>query len=142
MFEARDNAQLLRLMDERCSPKRGENENIITFASRAKMIWDELAMLGNPAHDNTLALRIFSGLPSKHRMLRTVLENKDTQLAMSDVTTKLLQVENRSITVASSMPSGSVKSPAFAAAAHKKSFDKKSVVQFYCNKKGHMQRDC
>jgi len=142
MFEARYNAQLLRLMDELSSLKKVDDEKIIKFASRAKMIRDELAMLGNPADDNTLALSVFLGLPSENGMLRTVLENKDTKLVMSDVTAKLLQVEQRSITVAASNHSGRVKSQAFAAAAHKKSFDKKSVVCFYCNKKGHMQRDC
>jgi len=45
MFETRDNAQLLRLMDELGSLKKGDDENIIKFASRAKMIRDELAML-------------------------------------------------------------------------------------------------
>jgi len=50
---------------------------------------------------------------------------------MSDVTAELLQVEQRSIIVGASKPSGSVKSQAFTAAAHKKSFDKKSVVCFY-----------
>jgi len=58
MFEARDNAQLPRLMDELIRLKKGDDENIIKFASRAKMIRDELAMLGNPAEDNTLALRV------------------------------------------------------------------------------------
>jgi len=60
------------------------------------MIRDELAMLGNPVHDNTLALRVLSGLPAENGMLRTVLENKDTKLVMSDATAKLLQVEQRS----------------------------------------------
>jgi len=48
MFEARDNAQLLRLMDELGSLKKGGDENIIKFASRAKMLRDELAMPGDP----------------------------------------------------------------------------------------------
>jgi len=142
MFEARDNAQLLRLMEELSSLKKGSDENIIKFASRAKMLRDELAMLGNPVDDNTLALRVLAGLPAEYGMLRTVLKNKDTKLVMSDVTAKLLQVEQRSISVGASKPSGSVKSQAFAAAAPKKPFDKKSVVCFYCNKKEHMQRDC
>jgi len=135
MFEARDNAQLLRLMKELSSLKKGDDENIIKFASRAKMIRDELAMLGNPVDDNTLARRVLTGLPSEYGMLMTVLENMDTKLVMSHVTAKLLQVEQRSITVTASKPSGSVKSQAFAAAARKKSLDKKSVVCFYCNKK-------
>jgi len=71
MFEARDNAQLLRLMDELSSVKKGEDENIIKFASCAKMIRDELAMLGNPVDDNTLALRVLLGLPAEYGMLRT-----------------------------------------------------------------------
>jgi len=141
MFEARDNGQLLRLMDELSSLKKGGDENIIKFASRAKMFRDELAMLGTPVDDNTLALRARAGLPADYRMLRTVLGNKDTKLVMSDVTAMLLQVEQRSITVAASKPSDSVKSQAFAVAAYKRSFDKNSVVCFCCNKKGHMQRE-
>jgi len=142
MFEARDNAQLLRLMEELSSLKKGCDENIIKFAWRAKMIRDELAMLGNPVDDNTLALRVLEGLPAENGMLRTVLENKDTELAMSEVTAKLLQVEQRSIALGASKPSDSVKSQVFAAAAPKKPFDKKSVACFYCKKKGHRKRDC
>jgi len=142
MSEARDNAQLLRLIDEMSSLKKGGDENIIKFASRAKMLRDELAMLGNPVNDNTLALRVLAGLLAEYGMLRTVLENEDTKLVMSDVTAKLLQVEQRSIPVGASKPPGIVKSQASAAAAPKKPFDKKSVVCFYCNHKGHMQRDC
>ena len=122
--------------------KKGEDENIITFASRAKMIPDELAMLGNPVEDHTLALRVLAGLSAEYGMLRTVMENKETKLFMSDMTAKLPQIEKRSISVGASKPSGSVKSQAFAAAAPKKPFDKKSVVCFYCKKKGHMWRDC
>jgi len=65
MSEARDNAQLLRLMEELGSLKKGDDESIIKFTSRAKMIRDELAKLGNPVDDNTLALRVLSGLPSE-----------------------------------------------------------------------------
>jgi len=93
MFEAHDNAQLLLLMEELSSLKKGDDENIIKFASRAKMIRDELAILENAVDDNTLALRVLSGIPSEGGMLRTVLENKDVKLVMSDVTAKLLQVE-------------------------------------------------
>ena len=77
MFEVRDNAQLFRLMDEPSSLKKGDDENTIKFSSCARMIRDELAMLGNPVDDNTLALRVLSGLPSEYGMLRNVLENKD-----------------------------------------------------------------
>jgi len=142
MFEARDNAQLLRLTDELRSLKKGGDENIIKLASRAKMIRDELAMLGNPVDDNTLALRVLAGLPAEYGMLTTELGNKDTKLVVTDVTNKLLQFEQRSISVGAFKRSGSFKSQAFAAAAPKKPFDKKSVVCFYCNKKGNMQRDC
>jgi len=142
MFEARDNAQLLRLIDELSSLKKGGDENIIKFASRAKMLRDKLAMLGNPVDDNTLALRVLAGLPKEYGKLRTVLENKETKLVMSDVTAELLQVEQLSTSVGTSKPSGSVKSQAFEAAAPKRPFVKKSVVCFYCNKKGHMQHAC
>jgi len=142
MFEARDYAQLLRLMDELSSLKKGADENMIKFASRANMTRDELAMLGSPVGDNTLVLRVLAGLSAEYGMLRTTLGIKGTKLVMSDVTAKLLQVEQRSSFFGASKPSGSVKSQAFAAAAPKKPFDKKSVVCFYCNKKGHMQRDC
>jgi len=39
-------------------------------------------------------------------MLQTVLENKDCKLVMSDVTAKLLQVEQRSQTGGASKPAG------------------------------------
>ena len=48
-------------MDELSSLKNGGDEHIIKFASRAKMLQNELAMLGNPVDDNTLALRVLSG---------------------------------------------------------------------------------
>ena len=89
MFEARDNAQLLRLMDEPSSLKKRDDESIIKFTSRAKMIRDQLAMIGNPVTDNTLALHVMAGLLSENGMLRTVLENKDVKLVMSGVTAKL-----------------------------------------------------
>jgi len=135
LLEARDNAQLLRIMDDLSSLKKGGDEKIINFASRAEMIRDELAMLGNPVDDNTLALLVLPGLLAEYGMLRTVFENKETKLAMSDVTAKPLQVEQRSLSVGASKPPGSVKSQAFAAAASEKPFDKKSVVCFYCNRK-------
>jgi len=128
MFEARDKAQMLRLMDELSSLKEGDDEDIIKFASRATMIRDETAMIGDPVEDNTLALRVLSGLPAQYEMLTTVLENEDTKIVMSDVGAKLLQVEQRSIIVCASKPSGSVKSQVVAAAVHKKSLDKYSVV--------------
>jgi len=142
MFEARDNAQLLWLMDELSSMKKGDDENIIKFTPRTKRIRDELAMLGSPVDDNALALRVLSGLPSEYGMLRTVLENKDVKLVISDVTAKLLQVEQRNIAGGSSKPAGGVKSQALTVAAPKKPFDKKSVVCYYCDKRGHMKRDC
>ena len=89
MFEARDNAQLLWLMDELSSLKKRDDESIIKLTSRAKMIRDELAMIGNPVTDNTLALHVMAGLLSENGMLRTVLENKDVKLVMSGVTAKL-----------------------------------------------------
>jgi len=86
MFEARDNAQLLRLMNEPSSLRKVDEENIMKFMSRGKMIRDELAMLGNPVDDNTFALPVMSGLLSEYEILRTVLENKKVKLVMSDVT--------------------------------------------------------
>jgi len=142
MFEARDNPHLLQLMGKLGSLKKGGDENIIIFASRARRFWDELAMIGNPVDDDTLALRVLAGLPADYGMLRTVLANKNTKLVMSDVTAKLLQVEQRSFSVGTSKPSGSVTSQSFAAAALKRPFDKKSVACFHCNKKAHVQRDC
>jgi len=63
MFEVLDNAPLLRLMEELSSFffNKGDDENIINFASRAKMVQDEMAILDNPVDDNTLTLSVFSG---------------------------------------------------------------------------------
>jgi len=142
MFEGRDSDQLPRLMVYLNSLKKGDDVNIIKFASRAKMIRDEVAMLGNPVDDKPLALRVLSGLPSEYEMPRTVLENKDVKLVMSDVTAKVLEVEQRSIAGGAAKPAGGVKSKAFTVVAPKSSFYKKSVGCYYCEKKGHMKRDC
>jgi len=61
------------------------------------MIRDALAMLGNPVDDSTLALRVMSELSSEYGMLSSVLENKDFNFVMSDVTAKLLHFEQRDI---------------------------------------------
>jgi len=90
MFQGCDDAQLLRRMDELSSLKKGDDENIIKLTSRAKMRRDELAMIGNPVVDNALALRVILGLDSKSGMLRTVLQNNEIKLVMSDMTAKLL----------------------------------------------------
>jgi len=129
-------------MDELSSLKKSGEDNIIKYTSRAKMIRDELAMLGNPVDDSTLAFRLLSGLPNQDWMLRMVLENKDNKLVMSDVTAKLLQVEQRSGFAGSVKPADGVKAQALAASSAKKEWEKKSVVCFYCDEKGHMKRDC
>ena len=92
--------------------------------------------------DNTLALHVFSGLPSEHRMLRKVLENNDVKMIMSEVTAEMIQVEQRNVPGVSSKPAGRLKSQAFTVAAPKKPFDKRSVVCYYCAKRGHMKRNC
>jgi len=61
MFEVLENAPLLRLMEELSSFNKGDDENIINFVSRAKMVQDEMAILDNPVDDNTLTLSVFSG---------------------------------------------------------------------------------
>ena len=141
MFDASDNTQLLRLMDELSSLKKGSDENIILYTSRAKIIRDELAMLGNPEDDNTLAPCVLSRLPTEYGTLRTVLENKDSELVMADVTAKLLPVEQRIGSGGSAKPADGLKAQALAAAAAKKPWFKKSVVCFYCEKKGHKKGD-
>ena len=58
IFEARDNARLLQLMHELSNLKKGGDENIIKYTSRAKGIRQELSMLGNHVDKNTLVLQI------------------------------------------------------------------------------------
>jgi len=74
-------------------------------------------------------------------MIKTVLENKDGRLTVEDVSAKLLTVEERGAGGGST--SATTEQPqAFVATAPKKRFDKKSIVCFYCDKKGHIQRNC
>jgi len=95
IFEARDNARLLQLMHELSSLKKGGDENIIKYTSRAKGIRQELSMLGNHVDENTLVLQILSGLPAEYDMIKTVLENMDGKRNLADVSAKLLTVEQR-----------------------------------------------
>jgi len=140
IFEARDNARLLQLMHELSNLKKGSDENIVKYTSRAKGIRQELSMLGNQMDENTLDLHILSGLPAEYDMIKTVLENMDGKRNLADVSAKLLMVEQRWSHGRSSSAAG-VKSQAFAAAVSKKPWDKRAVVCSYCDNKGHMKRD-
>jgi len=74
-------------------------------------------------------------------MIETVLKNMDGKRNLADVSATMLTVEQRGSRRRSSSTTG-VKSQAFAASAAKKPWDKKVVVCYYCDKKGHMKRDC
>jgi len=141
IFEARDNARLLQLMHELSNFKKNGDESIIKYTSRAKGLRQELAMLGNHADENTLVLQILSGIPAEYDMIKTVLENMDGKRNLADVSAKLLTVEQRA-SRGLSLSSTGVKSQAFAASVTKKPWDKKSVLCYYCERKGHMKRDC
>jgi len=141
IFVARDNARLLQLMHELRNLKKDGDENIIKYTSRAKGLRQELAMLGNQVDENKLVLEILSGLPAEYEMIKTVLKNMDGKRNLAEVSAKLLTVEQWAIRGRSSSSTG-VKSQAFAASATKKPWDKKAVVCYYCNKKGHMKRHC
>jgi len=127
IFEALDNARLLQLMHELSILKKGGDENIIKYTSRAKGFRQELAMLGNQEDENTLVLQILSGRPAEYDMIKTVLENMDGKRSLADVSAKLLTVEQRGSRGRSSSTTG-VQSQAFAASAAKKPWDKKAVV--------------
>jgi len=129
-------------MDELSSLKKGDDVNSIKLASLVEIIRDELAKLGNPSDDNTLALRVWSWIPSEYGTLSTVLLNKEDKLVMSEVTAKLMQVEKRNMAGSSSKSAGGVRWHAFTVAAPKMPFDKSLEVCYYCDGKVHMNSDC
>jgi len=141
IFEARDIAQLLQLMHKLKNLKKDGDENMIKHPSRAKGLRQELAMLSNQVDKNTLVLRILSGLSSEYDMIKTVLENMKGKRNLADVSAKLLTVLQRASQGRSSSSTG-VKSQAFAASATMKPLERKAVACYYCDKKGHMKRDC
>ena len=63
MFVAHDNARLQQLMHELRSLKKGGDENIIKYTSRATSIRQDLSMLDNQVDETTLVLHILSELP-------------------------------------------------------------------------------
>ena len=141
LFEARDIARLQQLMHELSSLKRIGDENIIKYTSRAKGIRQELSMLGNQVDENALVLKILSGLLAEKDMIKTVLEKMDWKCNLADVIATLLTVKQRGSHGRSSSASG-VKSHAFASMASEKPLDKRAVVCYYCDKKGHVSREC
>jgi len=119
IFEARDNARLLQLMQELSNVEKDGDENIIKNTLCAKGLRQELAMLSNQVDENTLVLQIPSGLPAEYDMIKTVLENMDGKRNLAEVSAKLLTVEQRASQGRSSSSTG-VKAQAFAASATKK----------------------
>jgi len=140
IFEARDSARLLQLMHELSNLKKDGDENTIKGTSRAKGLRRELSMLGNQADENALVLQILSVLPAEYNMIKTVLEIMDWKRNLAEASAQLLTVKKRASRGLSSSSTG-VKSSAFAASAAKKPCDKKAVVSYYCDKKGHLKRD-
>jgi len=114
-------------MHELSNLKKGSDENIIKYTSRAKGIRQELSMLGSHVDENTLVLQILSGLPAEYDMIKTVLENMDGKRNLANVSAKLLPVEQRGSHGRSSSATG-VKSQAFTTTASKKPWDKRAVV--------------
>jgi len=141
IFKARDSARPLQLMHELSDLKKCSDAKIITYTARAKGIRQELSMLVNQVDENTLVLQILSGLPAEYDMIKTVLENMDGKRNLAVVSAKLLTVEQRG-SHGRSFSAAGVKSKAFAATDSKKPWDKRAVVCYYCDKKGHMKRDC
>jgi len=141
IIEARSSARLLQLMHELSNLKKDGDENIIKYTFRAKGLRRELAMLGNQRDENALVLQIIAGLPAEYDMIKTVLENMDGKKNLSEVSAKLLTVEQRASRGRSSSSTG-VNTQAFAALAPKKPWDKKTVVCYSCDKKGLTKSDC
>jgi len=77
--------------------------------------------------ENTLVLKILSGLPAEYDMIKTVLENMAGKRNLADVSAKLLTVEQRGSHGRSSS-AARVKSHAFAALASEKPWDERAVV--------------
>ena len=139
VYQSKSVAQLQRTRREFNSIKLQHGEAIIDYIARAQTLRSRLQLAGEMVEDQRFIATLLDGLPHTYFPVVTIIESADIMPALADVQGKLLRAEEKLAkdkmgrsTPGTARPNQEV---AFVA-QHKK------IVCRYCDKKGHMERDC
>ena len=94
-FQSKNNARKMQLEEEFVNLKMAPGESISSYADRARTLSGDLAGVGNPVKDESLALRFLAGLLSEYEIVRAVLRSNGASLTMDAILPLLLSEEQR-----------------------------------------------
>lgn len=147
-YKARSIANQLTLMKDLNSIRMGHNEPVAKYIGRARSLRDQLQAAGHAVDAKSVALAVLNGLPEQYSTLVTVLETQAALPSLEELQAKALLTEQR----LNSEAPDHTGSNAYYAAAGKSSYrpggrpgggkQRESRSCYYCNKKGHLKKDC
>lgn len=138
-YKAQSTARRMALVQDLSTLRLKPGEAIISYVARVKALRQELMVVDHKLDEATVVMHMLAGLPEEYRMVRTVLENLRDDLKVEDVAARLLQEEQRAKATSAGLAGSGVLSQALAADSRSQI---RSFTCFYCNKVGHMRRDC
>jgi transposase InsO family protein len=147
-YKASSIANQLTLMKELNTIRMAQNEPVAKYIGRARSLRDQLQAAGHAVDAKTVVLAVLNGLPHQYSTLVTVLESQAALPSLEELQAKALLTEQR----LNSEASDQAGSNAYYAAAGKSSNrpgarpgggkQQESRSCYYCNKKGHLKKDC
>ena len=147
IFEADTTSRQMDLMYELSTLKMEPGETVIKYVGRAKGLQLHLATARQAVDEHTMVLHVLKGLPEQYAMLRTVLTNTGSKLDLESTTAKLMLQEKE---VKGNSRSGALETTQALAVAttysgrgtRDKGDWKRKAKCYYCQRMGHIQRDC
>ena len=164
-FQAGTNAKRLLLRQQLNNLRKGPKEEITQYIARAKEIASDLDSIGLKTEPAELVLPIMAGLPKEYSMLVTIVGASKTEYTLEEVLQMLLIHEQQIIAEGrqETVPVYGMRDLSFKGKSRGQPRQNKprgAPVQqqesrssgappkrivgncFYCDKPGHMQRDC
>ena len=141
VFASHALAHQLYLREKYRGLKQKDGETVQSFSTRLQEVAQELATSGAPVDQQEQVLKLLEGVLPIYAMVATALEVRGTTLSYADALTSLLHSELRRGV------EEEAKDQAYLAKNGKKHFEKKGQkkngpVCFYCQKPGHIKKDC
>ena len=151
IYQASSKAKVNEVRRQLSGLKKSPKESVSRYISRAELLRDQLLAAGGSLDTIDLISVILAGLPKDYDTCVQILEASREELVLSDIHAKLLVAEQRlqkskseseadatAFSVASPVPA-----PASTTAGNGgRSSSSKDRTCFYCNKPGHIAKDC
>ena len=163
-FQASTNAKRLLLRQQLSSLRKEPKEEITKYIARAKGIASDLDSIGHPTEPSELVLPIMAGLPKEYSVLVSIVGASKTEYTLEEILQILLIHEQQIIAEGrhETVPVYGMRDLSFKGKSRRQPRQNKPPVQqlgqqsgsrgapskrivgncFYCDKPGHMQRDC